>query len=133
MSYVIQSSKIDGFCLWLYDKVYSFFLKTKHHAWKRPKEVILGYTQGDIINDWIHLRFSGEHLVVLFDIDISGKPVAFWDNIPDTKRIVFANDIVVLRCKDMRQVENIVYSVEKEFATAFGYRNGKLEISNEEY
>lgn len=124
---------LDNFCLWLYDKFFYLWNNKSKIIFRKPKEILLGYNYDEVFDEWVSLRFDGEHIVILHDINLSSKPVAFWDNIPDTRRIIFSKDIIVLRCKDLRQVQNIVYSVEKEFAVAYGYKNGKRIIGNYEY
>lgn len=92
---------------------------------------IFGLNYEDIIREWVQLNFGSECIVILTDIDVSQKSMDFWDSIPYVKKVVFTKEVVVLKCKDFSQVEQIVNSVERKFASAFGFKAGTLVYTND--
>jgi hypothetical protein len=91
---------------------------------------IFGISYKNLISSWVRINFDGEYILVLTDIDLSKKPSLFWENIPYIRKMAFTEEVVILKCKDSSQMQNIVDSIESSFATAWGYRNGILVSTN---
>lgn len=139
--------KEDNICLnWFWHKsLHKYYSEKLHHNFNSLKDYneypisnsdvkhknILGFDVKDIIEEWVEIKFNKECIVVLMDINISEKSMNFWDEIPYTKKIVFSKEIILLKCKDFRQVYQIIDSVEREFAIALGFKAGNLITSNE--
>ena len=139
--------KLDHICLnWFWHKpLHRYYSEKLHHNFNSLKDYneysiansdvkhknILGFDARDIIEEWVEYKFSKEYIVVLMDINISEKAMTFWDEIPYTKKIVFSKEIIVLVCKDFRQVSQIIESVERGFAIALGFKAGNLVVSND--
>lgn len=139
--------KEDHICLnWFWHKpLHRYYSEKLHHNFHSLKDYreysvsnsdvkhknILGFDTRDIIEEWVEYKFSKEYVVVLMDINISEKSMEFWEGIPYTKKIVFSKEIIVLKCKDFRQVSQIIESVEREFAIALGFKAGNLVVSND--
>lgn len=87
---------------------------------------IMGFSNNDIILDWVRYKFSNEIVVVLTELNLTKKSSSFWDSIPYDKKVVFGKDVVVLRCKDLSQAKILVDSITPSFAEAFAFRDGEL-------
>lgn len=93
---------------------------------------ITGFSLSHIILNWagIHLR-SGFN-VVLFDVNVNSRNSDFWDRIPDFQKKQLTKDVVVLNCKDMREVKHLCDSINMDFAIALGFDHGRLKCWNED-
>jgi hypothetical protein len=91
---------------------------------------IRGLNITSILEEWVLLKYPHEVLVILIDIDVSTKPMSFWATIPYAKEVLFTKEVIILKCKDRRQMEQIVDSTSITFATAIGYVAGKVACVN---
>lgn len=92
---------------------------------------VIGISYKELITAWVEDNFKGEYVVVLTEIDLNKKPSVFWENIPYIKKMAFTNEVVILRCKDQAQMEQIIDSTEQSFAIAWGFKSGQLVHLNE--
>ena len=93
---------------------------------------VLGISYKEMIEVWVNLNFGNEYVIALLDIDVSKKDNVFWENIPYIKRVVFSNDVIILRCKDLGQQQQIMDSLDPGFATAYAFKAGLLVRSNDD-
>ena len=93
---------------------------------------VLGISYKEMIEVWVNLNFGNEYVIALLDIDVSKKDNIFWENIPYIKRVVFSNDVIILRCKDLGQQQQIMDSLDPGFATAYAFKAGLLVRSNDD-
>jgi hypothetical protein len=84
----------------------------------------------EVIPQWSSRVWPNEYIVCLFNIDPSAKGPKFWSIIDKEKRIELLKDVVVLRCKDKTEMNNLLDSIDKNFASAIGVFNGSLVGSN---
>lgn len=97
------------------------------------KEIVLntiqGFSQEEIISKW--LSTLPGIVVVLLDIDVAAKSKLFWDTVPYETKKEFIKDVVILNCRDISRMEQIIGSIDLTFATALGFKNGQLIRSND--
>lgn len=91
----------------------------------------IGIDLGEILLEWVQFSYSKQIIVVLFDINVAEKSSTFWDKVPYDRRSVFVKDVVILKCKDIRQAVQIVDSTYSNFAKAFAFKNGKIIYRND--
>lgn len=107
----------QGYTSALYEGVFT----NRNHYWQhigaleersRAGGNVLGISLGEVITSWVKTRFAYEVVVVLWDIDYAAKDQVFWKTLPAKTVKAFCEDIVVFRCKDASQADNIRESVE---------------------
>lgn len=111
---------------WLWGKGYTSALyegifTSRTHYWQhigaleersRTKGNLLGVPLSELVNFWVKTRFAYEVVVVLWDIDYTAKDKVFWKTLPSKTVQAFCEDIVIFRCKDLSQANQIRESVE---------------------
>jgi hypothetical protein len=101
-------------------------LETKEH------KKLAGFDYLDILHVWVKSEYAGAHVIVLTEINAEAKDVEFWARIPKGQALEFLKDVVVLYCKDMSEIEKLVPSIGTKFATAYGFCDGNLVLTNKE-
>ena len=111
---------------WLWGKGYSSALyegifSDRNHYWQhigaveersRTKGNLVGASWHNIITFWVKSRFLYETVVVVWDIQYNTKDKAFWRSLPRKSVEAFLEDVVVFRCKDLNQADQIRNSIE---------------------
>lgn len=92
---------------------------------------VAGLSMHDVISQWVKTNLRFGFYVVLHDINPRVKPMDFWDRVPEKDRVEFAKDVVILRCKDLKEVESLCDSVSTDFAAAEGIVYGEIVYWNE--
>jgi hypothetical protein len=93
---------------------------------------LLGIDYSDIISQWVYLKFPFEHIIVLSNVNVEAKNIQFWARIPQTESIHFLKDLIILRCKDVSEMNRLIDNISHEFADASGYSAGVLITTNGE-
>ncbi len=96
-------------------------------------EKVKGYPARTILLDWAKSNLRFGYFVVLHDIDVQSKSQSFWNKIPEKDRLEFGQDIVVLTCKDLKEVYTLCNSMSTDFALAEGMANGVCVYWNEDH
>lgn len=96
----------------------------------RPK--LEGFDYLDILHVWVKSEYSGSHVVILTDVNTEAKDVEFWARIPKGQALEFLKDVIILNCKDKTELEKLVPSIGTKFATAYGFSDGELFLTNKE-
>lgn len=91
-----------------------------------------GLEYSDIVSQWVYLKFPFEHIIILSNINVEAKNIEFWAKVPKTEAIHFLKDIVLLRCKDISEMNRLINNIAPEFADAHGYSAGILITTNGE-
>lgn len=94
------------------------------------KGKVEGFVFTDLLYSWMKVKLRHGHFVVLYDINVSSKSTSFWTRIPSRYQKELVKDVVILRCKDKREVIHLCQSIEENFATAIGVSNGDLIAFN---
>jgi hypothetical protein len=95
-------------------------------AFSGRSEKLQGFTYGEIIGQWVQLKYPYESIVVLKDVNVSERGLSFWARIPKDKIQHIQKDIIVLRCGSKENACEIVDSIERTFAEAFAFSGGIL-------
>ncbi|MNK09965.1 hypothetical protein D3C87_279750 [compost metagenome] len=119
-----------------YSAEYSTYFSSFRDYWKhvgmnlpsivRSREKLVGYSFEEITAQWVRCKFPFEAIVVLFNIELSAKSLAFWAKVPKEKMEYMSKDVVILRCNDKTEVTRLIESIDPSFADAFGYCEGNL-------
>jgi hypothetical protein len=80
----------------------------------------------------VPLYFSKLNIVVLTNINIEAKNLAFWAKVPLMEMPHFMKDVIILRCKDKTEAIRLVENITTDFASATAYSLGVSILSNEE-
>lgn len=96
-------------------------------------EKVKGYPSRTILLDWARTNLRFGYFVILHDIDVQSKSKGFWNKIPEKDRLEFGQDIVVLTCKDLKEVHTLCNSISTDFALAEGMANGVCVYWNEDH
>ena len=86
-----------------------------------------GYSYANhILLDWLRLRFKHGSYVVMYDINSTQKPNEFWLSLPLKKAVELTKDVVVLKCKNKEEVQDLLTAIDPSFASAIGWVNGNM-------
>jgi len=85
-----------------------------------------GMSNISLLQYYVKAEYGNCLIVVITDIDLSNKNAAFWYNMSDISRAVLLHDVVLFRCKDIRQMDRLVDSIPKNFAKAIAFKNGEV-------
>ena len=84
-----------------------------------------------VIPFWSSRIWPNEYLVCLTDVNPKSKGPKFWALLDSKKRSSLLKDVVVLRCKDLTEMEVLLDSIDISFAKAFGVLNGAILECND--
>lgn len=87
---------------------------------------IVGFTSAEVIQALVNYKYSIGWFVTLHDINPMKKSSDFWRALPEEKAKILLKDVVILRCKDIAEVQDICRSIDNGFATVLGWRDGNL-------
>ncbi len=85
---------------------------------------ITGVDIRDLIFSWVNLHAMEGFYLALYDINVENKSANFWLNLPGPKKMILLNEVVVLRCKDKREVRTLQESIDPDFAKTMCFYNG---------
>lgn len=105
-----------------------FALQTEIRAFGNTK--LQGISYYEIIDQWVNCFFKNQYVIILTNVRVETKNIAFWAKLPNNYKIQFVEDVIILRCKDKSEIEMLVRNIEEEFAEAIGYANGTRCITN---
>lgn len=91
---------------------------------------VVGMRMHEVLCDYAHRRFPGEHLAVLCDINPASKDSTFWKRIPRQQAEQLLKDVAIFRCKSRDQMLEITYGTPTQFATSYAIENGILVDCN---
>ena len=80
----------------------------------------------DVLPRWSARLWPNEYLVCLTNVNPKAKGPKFWAMIDQAKRTELLQDVVILCCKDKTEMENLLNSIDRSFAVAFGMLNGEI-------
>lgn len=91
-----------------------------------PMLKIMGFDIPELIKAWakIHCRV-GDYLV-LYDVNIDGKPAQFWRSIPDRDKKELLSDVVIVKCKSSKEAMDMCKLIEPDFAQALTISDGRV-------
>lgn len=144
ITFSYNNDEITWFWWWTrfrtyYSLIYDFHFNTIKDYWIHvgsvekpvPMTKIRGFSLLDPLKAWIKYHFRVGYYVILFDINVEAKPASFWRSIPDRDKKLFNSELVVLTCKDAKEMTTLCDSVDKNFAAAMGIVNGEVVYNNE--
>lgn len=77
------------------------------------------------------LNYGYDSVLVLVDIDLTNKDYSVWKAMEDSERKSLMKDMVFIRCKDLTQLKVLTNRIDTRFATALGFSNGDLKVTND--
>jgi hypothetical protein len=98
----------------------------------KPLDKLTGFDYTDILSQWVSMKYPLDHVIILMNINVEAKNIQFWAKVPQVEIGNFLKDIVVLRCKDLSQLAQLIGNIPEEFAEAYGYSAGCLISYNKE-
>lgn len=94
------------------------------------RDKVVGLRMHEVLCDYAMLKFPGEHIAVLCDINPQGRDHTFWNRLPRHQAEQLAKDVAVFRCKDRAQMLDITIGTPPGFATVYAIENGRLVDCN---
>lgn len=92
---------------------------------------VIGARFYELFTEYCKFKYPKQHIVVLYDIDVSQKDSSFWDRLPNKSAVAFAKDAVFLVCNSRSQMLSITYNTPTVFATAIAVEAGVLVDCNQ--
>lgn len=91
---------------------------------------VIGLRMHEVLCEYAKLKFPGELLAVLCDINPHGRDSTFWNRLPKHQAEQLAKDVAIFRCKDRTQMLDITVGTPPGFATVYAIENGMLVDCN---
>lgn len=88
------------------------------------------YSLEEVLSKWAISLYSTSAFIILYNLNVSAKDIAFWARIPHSTLQHLSHDVVIMRCSDKREVYSLLESTPTEFANAIGFCNGLRLSSN---
>lgn len=87
----------------------------------------------ELLPEWSARIWPNEFLVCLCHIDPAARSQRFWSMLKKEQITEMLKDVVVLRCKDLTEMETLIESIDRNFADAVGVCNGRLLLTNQPF
>lgn len=122
---------LKAFFLQLWQSLLAEIALIKFATLKNNKK-LTGFDYLDILHVWVKTEYSGAHIILLTDINVEAKNLEFWAKIPRGQALEFLKDVVVLFCKDRTELERLISNIGSNFASAYGFSDGDLILTNKD-
>jgi hypothetical protein len=94
------------------------------------KEKMIGFTDLDVLFEWIGFKYPHQVVLVLRNINVQEKSKSFWEAVPARNRHMLSNDVCVLFFGDLHSASTVFASISPEFAEAYLFHGGHFHSIN---
>jgi hypothetical protein len=92
---------------------------------------VVGFERHELLGEFTRRLLPGEYVLALTDIQPEAKPAEFWARMPaQTRKAFIDKDYCFLICKDRDRALDMAYSVGRNFAESYLFRDGVLIDTN---